>query len=156
MDKQIISIATKVRQQVREWIADNDGCDTTDMWGSCAVSSLVLAKILKSKGYNAEFACGITPIEGHCWVELDNSFVIDITSTQFDKNLPDVYITNKENYYEKDIPKFFRYTKDEYGSNVHLKFLKNLSALRETTGWGNQKPNQYKKQISNFVNHFEL
>ena len=153
MNKEIILIANRVRQQVREWIADNDGCDTSDMWGACSISSYTLSKVLKSKGYNVDFVCGITSIEGHCWVELDNDVIIDVTATQFDKRLPDVYITSKKNYYEKDIPKFFKYTRKEI-NYIEPKFLKNLSALRETTGWGNQKPNQYKKHINKFVQSF--
>ena len=48
-------------------------------------------------GYKADFVMGNYkyPIWDHCWVECDN-YNRYITATQFDKNLPPVFITTKK------------------------------------------------------------
>jgi hypothetical protein len=57
----------------------------------CAVASAVLVEELRASGIDAQFIAGSYDIgdgsseENHCWVELGDGSVVDITLTQFGK-----------------------------------------------------------------------
>ncbi len=150
MNRKIISTAKKIRKQVQKWVVGNDGCDPVDLWGACALSSYTFYRALRILGYKSDLICAVTGSEGHCWVELENK-TIDLTATQFDNSLPDVYIIDSKDYREQEIPRFFKYSRDEYNSKVFCGFLTNISALREIKRWGDQNPLQYRQNINNFL-----
>jgi hypothetical protein len=64
--------------------------------GMCAIASCVLKKELIKKGFNAEVYLGEFDNNywqsNHCWVVVDNKWIVDVTATQFGRRMPKVLI----------------------------------------------------------------
>jgi len=62
----------------------HDFYKTPDLVCMCAVASFALSKALNKSGIRNKVIKGYYGSEGHhCWVELKNGMIIDITATQF-------------------------------------------------------------------------
>jgi len=60
----------------------------------CEMMSEELCAELNKRGFDAKKVCGNCMKSYHCWVELNNKVIIDITADQFGANYPDVFITS--------------------------------------------------------------
>lgn len=141
--KTIIVLCDLVLRQVRGWVKDNEDCCLEDMNGCCGIASYTLYRVLRKAGYKASIASVTNCCEGHCWVELDNN-VIDLTATQFDKSLSEIFITNKKDYYKNDVPRFYR-------NQEKLKFKKYKETLKYIKEWDKQSPQIYLSNIQKLL-----
>jgi predicted DNA-binding protein (UPF0278 family) len=127
---------------VRKWVDEVYSIDPEDMQGACAISSYTVYRLLRSKGYEAEFvmAMDADDCEGHCYVELKN-WVIDLTPKQFDSELSDILVIKKEKYIET-IPKLKKYVRITRGKRA-------MSQLKE---WSKeQSPITYRGKINYLI-----
>lgn len=84
-----------------------------DLRCMCAVASSFLCQVLKLYGYKSTFHVGHYDTKSHknscinhCWVEVDG-FIVDITVSQFNHKLPNIYIgRNFDAYLTKKIVNF--------------------------------------------------
>lgn len=111
---EVRDIANNVVKNIRrlKYSIVNVQCyDDDTLAGFCGVSSYVLYKVLH-KQMDAHFVYGAweESWKSHCWVEIGDydwhgrRVVVDITARQFDRNLPEVLIVDRDNRY---IPKLF-------------------------------------------------
>jgi len=68
-----------------------------DLCCACAIASEALARFLQREGFDAKFVEGAFDPDfeeeaNHCWVEVADKWIVDITAKQFDSKLPGVYI----------------------------------------------------------------
>lgn len=75
-----------------------------DLGGACDVASAALARLLRRHGVQVTFSTGTFRQDNlsslHCWLTLKDGAILDITATQFDLNLPAVYLTQDTSAYE--------------------------------------------------------
>lgn len=95
--QQLIELGSKVRAFVVNKIVPLSWeINPVSLECGCAIASYTLTKALHKVGQRAtlvEWGDGW----GHCWVE-HRDLIIDITATQFDKDLPEVLIVKKKDY----------------------------------------------------------
>lgn len=147
----ILSIAKKARRDILSlW-------DSKDLGGACGVASWHLMCLLRSKGIKCDFAF----IDGHCWLELDNNYILDITATQFNKtfygkptlnkSFKNIVYLKKQNYLEYEQINFI---KSNY--NRRKLFKKSESALKYIREWTDiLRPKDYrnlKLEQKKFIN----
>lgn len=89
LPKKVLDIAKKVR---KAYIKYNHKYAYFDdkLGGACGEASTLLYFLLKNNGFNPKFRHGIfDPTRSfghdnsHCWIELDNTWIVDVTATQF-------------------------------------------------------------------------
>lgn len=87
-------------KRFRAWLATRPGLRAYkhDPCGACAIFSEALTRFLRREGFDAEFVEGwfepfvFETCPDHCWVEVAGKWIIDITASQFNENLPEVHI----------------------------------------------------------------
>jgi len=76
----------------------------SDLGGACGVGAFISQRLLKHVlGMSSTLVMGEEEDTAHCWIELivdDTPHVLDVTATQFGKQLPEVYLTSREKYYQ--------------------------------------------------------
>lgn len=106
-DCQVKNLLSKIRQELIS-IAHAEQISTRDLAGWCALSSYVIHKILRRKGYRPTFCIN----DDHAFLYWKGHYV-DITITQFGKCFPAIYYSTKPakgGYH--DITKRTRHPKD--------------------------------------------
>ena len=69
-----------------------------DLCCACAISSEALTRFFRREGFDAKFVEGQFEPEcwedhtNHCWVEVADKWIVDITATQFDDGFPGAHI----------------------------------------------------------------
>jgi hypothetical protein len=139
LDKSIRKLGEYIRSQVEIWTKDNSDVDKWNLAGACAIASYSMYRALIKLGYNPKFIVADSGCGCHCWVEID-SYVIDLTATQFNMTLPKVLISNKNSYF-KAIPELKSY----YEVKV------NRNAVKSTRTWDQQSPIIYTKEIRKII-----
>jgi ferredoxin len=97
MKQEILDLASRVRQAVIDYgeslcnVYRGMAFDPDNLGGACAIASTVLQKVLRQRGYDAEFVCSEGKHCHHCWVEVQGE-VVDITATQFGQDYPEVHV----------------------------------------------------------------
>lgn len=104
MDQRIV-IARKVRKAVEYLLEEGilEQCED-GLGGLCAITSAALVRAFKKNGYYAVVVYGQYADNDsacHCWV-LSEGLNWDLTATQFDENLPDVYHFESDKNYRLD------------------------------------------------------
>lgn len=144
--KNIISIATFVRQQVEEWFKTehHEHINTDTLGGACAVASFALVCALKSCGHEqAQFFCSYNDTRGHCWVEI-NGVVVDITATQFGSYFQKVHIFPKK---QKHMWPFYNFPVT----------VKGLQAFDDFGQWiPCQNPDMYLSHVTKMLNNISV
>jgi len=75
--------------------------DHLDLGGACGDAALMICRHLWRRGVDCSFADG----DGHCWTEVPahrGVYVVDVTATQFDPNVPPVVIRKKDELRRKN------------------------------------------------------
>ena len=92
---------------VREALASSNSWEP-DLAGACAVAAFTVARLLRRRGIPATFVLGdFTLVEEgcttygllHCWTELDDGTVVDVTATQFGEVMPEVHVAQRDDRY---------------------------------------------------------
>jgi len=136
VDPEVLKLARWVRRRVKRWVLNNPEI-MTDMTGACAIASYALYRVLRAKGWGAEFCCGTSEWKGHCWVEL-NGHVLDITATQFDGPVIAVFpIRRPPMWFSKAV--------------TGLKTLQGKTAEIEVESWESQSPIMYRRHVRRLV-----
>ena len=125
--KLVRKIANQIRKKCERFAfsyqaSDRDFYKAKDLACMCAVASFTLSTALKKEGIKNKVMKGLyESCRSHCWVELENGIIVDITATQFRIPKKVLIISNESIYFEK-------YNK---GRQVFYRDLK---------GWDTQKP----------------
>lgn len=72
--------------------------DVLDLEGACADAASIIWTHLKELGISSTYVDGEFRGNNHCWSQIHlgvRSYVVDITATQFDRSMPPVLITAK-------------------------------------------------------------
>jgi hypothetical protein len=131
MDRSIENISKITKEELQSFI-NNKGCFSLSGAGACAISSLLLAKVLRANNYKAKFVVGFFLKDkrdyNHAFVIIKDK-VIDITAGQF--KLSPINIQNIK------------------GSKYFIEKT-GYEALSEITTWPKtQNPFYYKKELHN-------
>jgi hypothetical protein len=129
MNHSIENISKITREELQLFI-NNKGCFSLSWAGACAISSLLLAKVLRSCNYKAKFVVGFflknKKDYNHAFVIIDDK-IVDITAGQFNLSTINIQcIKNSQYFIEKT----------------------GYNALHEINSWpGFQNPFFYKKEL---------
>lgn len=106
MKRKIKSLASKFRKYLTT-LPELEEFDD-DLCCACAIASEALTRYLKLQEYHAKFVEGMYKLDlmyndsefelehdtNHCWVEVEDKYIVDITASQFNEKIPKVYVTS--------------------------------------------------------------
>lgn len=116
--KQIEHLAAKVRKEVKKMAKVANPhffIDHHDLGGTCGIASYLLHEVLTANGIKSQLIYGECHGCSHFWVKVGTT-IVDITHTQFEVNVPEVAIFDKnhKNYSNLKPEKFYtRHAKRE-------------------------------------------
>jgi hypothetical protein len=125
-----VEYISKITREELQSFVINNGHFSLSWAGACAISSLLLARVLKANNYKAKFVIGYVLRNkkdyNHAFVIIDDE-IIDITASQF------------------KLPKIYR---QEIKSSMYFIEKTGYEALRELYSWPEtQNPFNYKKEL---------
>lgn len=109
----IYRIALKAREETRQLIKKHPykiEAYEEDLRCACAIGSYILHKVLKKTGiktqvivgkaYEDQIPLGEDPdLDNHCWLELMDGTILDITATQFGEPEPKIFFRHNDKNY---------------------------------------------------------
>lgn len=106
----IYQLAIKAREEVRQLVHTKQGCIQAypeDLACACAIGTYVLIAALKRHGIRAKLVMGIAydcieldVVANHCWAELLDGTIVDLTATQFKQPIWKVFFRHDDPNYQ--------------------------------------------------------